>query len=136
MMKMIAAVMLSAGAVGPADAQSNGTPASHRVSAVMTPEAARAQAILIQLIQEARSGQVDHDSFEVDIVPMIRSSQPQVTRRLRDIGDVVEVTYDGPIALGFVRAHRFHVQHARGRSTWRLSLGRRGRISNIDYRVN
>jgi hypothetical protein len=102
----------------------------------MTPEAANAQVILADLIREARNGRVDYSRIERDIVPSVKAAQPQVTAKLGRLGGIVELTYRGTVVLGPVRAHKFDVQHARGRSKWRISLNRTGQISNIDYHFN
>jgi hypothetical protein len=123
--------------VAPANAVTVGsskqTPATGQQA--MTPEAANAQLALAELIREARAGRVDYSRMEQDIVPAVRSAQPQVTAKLGQLGEVVALTYRGQVSLGPVRAHKFDVQHARGRSKWRISLGRQGKISNIDYKI-
>ena len=102
----------------------------------MTSEAENAQVILSDLIRDAVKGWVDYSRMERDIIPAVRAAQPQVTTKLSRLGEIVKLTYRGQTVLGPVRAHKFDVQHARGRSRWRISLTRDELISNIDYRID
>jgi hypothetical protein len=94
-------------------------------------DAARAEAVLRVVIEEAQAGLVDYDRMEPDIVPSVRAAQAGVIAQLRRFGPVAVITPRGKPAGGKVRIYKFDVQHARGRSKWRISLGASGRISNL-----
>jgi hypothetical protein len=98
--------------------------------AAVSPEAAVAEATLRTLITEARAGTVDYSRMESDIVDSVRQNQAGVIAQLQRMGQVTSVIYRGQ-TKGPAKLHKFEVQHANGRSKWRISLAPDGKISNL-----
>jgi hypothetical protein len=90
-----------------------------------------AEAMLLTIISEARSGIVNYDRMEPDIVQSVKAGQASVIAQLQSYGEVLSISSRGKPGRGAVRVHKFDVQHANGRSRWRISLGADGRISNL-----
>lgn len=96
-----------------------------------TAEQQTAEALLRTIISEARSGVVNYDRMEPDIVQSVKAGQASVIAQLQSYGEVLSIIPRGKPGRGAVRVHKFDVHHANGRSRWRISLGTDGRISNL-----
>jgi hypothetical protein len=99
-------------------------------AASIAPAAVGAEATLRAVINEAYAGTVDYTRLESDIVASVKENQAGVINMLQRFGEIKAVTYRGQ-SKGPAKLHKFEVQHANGRSKWRISLAPDGKISNL-----
>ena len=100
-------------------------------SAPANTQAALAEKLVRTVISEAMSGFVDHTRMEPDIVPAVKLAQAGVIAKLRSYGPTLSIVQRGNPSGRGLRIYKFDVEHARGRSQWRISLAADGRISNL-----
>jgi pyruvate/2-oxoglutarate dehydrogenase complex dihydrolipoamide acyltransferase (E2) component len=129
---ILAAALASASPAAPSAAQPvpAAAPAEAAPAPAVSPEVARAGAMLEIAIEKLRAGAPDYNAMEPDLAAAVKSQIGAVKDQLAQLGAVTAIDYVGPKG----NAQQFKVTFEKGATVWFIALSPAGKIQTLVFR--
>jgi hypothetical protein len=96
----------------------------------VSPEVAKAGAMLEITIEKLRAGAPDYDAMEAPLATAVKKQAGAVKEKLDKLGPVASIDYVGPVQT----AHQFKVVFENGTTVWFIALSPDGKIRTLVFR--